>query len=60
MGLFTFIATSLCTLFGLYCLTWGLALGTSSPASLRIGAAFIGILLLLLAYTHYRISPQKR
>lgn len=60
MDLFSFVASVLSVLFGLYCLAWSLVLGTTSSATLRIGAAFIGVLLFLLAYTYYRISPKTR
>jgi hypothetical protein len=58
--MFSFTASILSALFGLYCLVWSLALGTTSHASLRGGGAFIGVLLLLLAYTHLRLYLKKQ
>jgi len=46
-----FLAPSVSTLFGLYCVIWGFV-ASSYTASLRIGGAFLGVLLLLLALVY--------
>ncbi|GHO48789.1 hypothetical protein [Ktedonospora formicarum] len=55
MSVLRFLAPFVCTLFGLYCIIWSL-LFSSSPTSMRDGAAFIGLLLLGLAYAHLRLA----
>jgi hypothetical protein len=54
MGVPRFLAPLISGLFGLYCLTWAI-LAASSPAQQRGGAAFIGVLLLLLAFVYARV-----
>jgi uncharacterized membrane protein YjfL (UPF0719 family) len=54
MSVLRFLAPSLCVLFGLYCVIWGLV-ASSVPTSERIGSAFLGVLWLLLAYVYFRV-----
>ncbi len=39
MSILRYVAPSLCTLFGLYCVIWGLV-ASSYPTSMRVGGAF--------------------
>ena len=60
MSVLRYVAPFLCTLFGLYCVIWGLV-ASSSPTSMRVGGAFAGVLLLLLAFVYLRvILPHER
>jgi hypothetical protein len=60
MSVLRYVAPSLSTLLGLYCVIWGLV-ASSYPTSLRVGGAFLGILLLLLAFVYVRvIFPQEQ
>ncbi|MBO0780117.1 MAG: hypothetical protein J2P37_14935 [Ktedonobacteraceae bacterium] len=60
MSILRFLAPIVCTLFGIYCIIWGLV-APSSPVTMRIGGAFIGVLLLLLAVVYIRIIvPYER
>jgi len=60
MTVLRFLAPSVSTLFGLYCIIWGL-IASSSPISLRIAGAFLGVLFLLLATVYFRvILPQEQ
>lgn len=55
-----FLAPSLCVLFGLLCVIWGLA-ASSTALSERIGGAFFGVLFILLAYMYVRfILPREQ
>ncbi len=54
MNVFRYVAPSLCALFGLYCVIWGL-IASSYPISMRLGGAFLGVLLLLLALVYVRV-----
>jgi hypothetical protein len=59
MSALRFLAPALSTLFGLYCVIWGL-LASSSATSLRIGGAFLGLCFLLLALVYLRlILPRE-
>ncbi len=51
-----FFVSTLVTLFALYCLGWSLV--SSNPANQRLGAAFVGLLLLLLAFVYFRVIPR--
>jgi hypothetical protein len=55
-----FVAAVISILFGLYCVVW--AIGASSyPAPQRFGGAFLGVLLLLLAFVYVRvIRPDEQ
>ncbi len=60
MSVLRYVAPFLCTLFGLSCVIWGLV-ASSSLTSLRAGGAFVGVLLLLLAFVYLRvILPHER
>jgi hypothetical protein len=60
MSVFRYLAPLLCLLFGLYCLMWGLVASTF-PTPQRVGGAFVGALLLLLALVYVRvILPRER
>jgi hypothetical protein len=60
MRVLRFLAPSLYTLFGLYCVIWGVV-ASSLLISERIGGAFLGALWLLLAYVYVRvILPHER
>ena len=61
MRILRYMAPSLCTLFSLYCIIWGL-FSPSSSITYRIDAVFFGGLLLLLAFVHLRVlpSPQRQ
>jgi hypothetical protein len=60
MSVLRSVAPSLCTLFSLYCVIWGLV-ASSYPTSLRVGGAFLGVLFLLLAFVYLRvILPHER
>jgi uncharacterized membrane protein YjfL (UPF0719 family) len=54
MSILRFLAPSLCALFGLYCVIWGIV-ASSVPTAERTGAAFFGVLWLLLAYVYVRV-----
>ena len=54
MSILRFLAPSLCALFGLYCVIWGIV-ASSVPTAERIGAAFFGVLWLLLAFVYVRV-----
>ena len=54
MSILRFLAPSLCALFGLYCVIWGIV-ASSVPTAERTGAAFFGMLWLLLAYVYFRV-----
>jgi hypothetical protein len=54
MSVRRFLAPAACALFGLYCLVWGLV-ASSSPTNMRAGAAFFGVLFLLLATVYVRV-----
>jgi hypothetical protein len=56
MRVLRFLAAGVSALFGLYCVIWGLV-ASSVPTSERGGGAFIGLLLLLLAYVYLRFIP---
>lgn len=59
MSVLRYVAPALSTLFGLYCVIWGLV-ASSYPTSLRVGGAFLGVLFLLLAYIYVRfILPHE-
>jgi hypothetical protein len=49
-----FVAAALSILFGLYCVVWAIA-ASSYPAPQRFGGAFLGVLLLLLAFVYVRV-----
>ncbi len=49
-----FVAAALSILFGLYCVVWAIA-ALSYPTSQRFGGAFLGVLLLLLAFVYVRV-----
>jgi amino acid transporter len=60
MSVLRYVAPAISTLFGLYCIIWGL-IASSYPTSQRIGAAFLGVLFLLLAVVYLRvILPRER
>ena len=46
-----FVAAVISILFGLYCVVWAIV-ASSYPATLRFGGAFLGVLLLLLAFVY--------
>ncbi len=46
-----FVAAAISILFGLYCVVWAIV-ASSYPATLRFGGAFLGVLLLLLAFVY--------
>ncbi len=48
------VAAVLSILFGLYCVVWAIA-ASSYPAPQRFGGAFLGVLLLLLAFVYVRV-----
>jgi hypothetical protein len=54
MSILRFLAPSLCALFGLYCVIWGIV-ASSVPTAERPGAAFFGVLWLLLAFVYVRV-----
>ena len=54
MSMLRFSAPSLCALFGLYCVIWGIV-ASSVPTAERIGATFFGVLWLLLAFVYVRV-----
>jgi len=54
MSVLRFLAPSLCALFGLYCVIWGIV-ATSVPTAERTGAAFLGVLWLLLSFVYVRV-----
>jgi hypothetical protein len=54
MSILRYMASFLCALFGLYCVIWGLVASSASIAY-HIDGVFFGILLLLLAFAHFRI-----
>jgi hypothetical protein len=60
MSVRRFLAPAACALFGLCCLVWGLV-ASSSTSNMRVGAAFLGVLFLLLATAYLRvILPQEQ
>jgi hypothetical protein len=60
MNVRRFLAPFVCALFGLYCVIWGIVSFSSLPA-MRAGAAFFGILFLLLATVYVRmILPHEQ
>lgn len=60
MAIRRFLAPLLTALFGLYCLVWSL-IAASSPPQQRGGAAFLGVLFLLLTFVYARIlNPRER
>lgn len=59
MGVSRFLSMVVSGLFGLYCLIWSLFASTA-PTRMRGGAAFIGILLLLLMLVYARtLAPHE-
>jgi hypothetical protein len=54
MSVLRFLAPSLCVVFGLYCVIWGIV-ASSVPTAERPGAAFFGVLWLLLAFVYVRV-----
>jgi hypothetical protein len=54
MSILRFFAPSLCALFGLYYVIWGIV-ASSMPTAERTGAAFFGVLWLLLAFVYVRV-----
>ena len=59
MSILRYVAPSLCTLFSLYCVIWGLVVPSLST-TYRIDAVFLGGLLLLLAFVHLRVTPSPQ
>ena len=60
MSVLRYTVPFICALIGLYCVIWAV-IASSYPTSLRGGAAFIGVLFLLLALVYVRMStPQKQ
>lgn len=57
MRLLRYVAPSLCILFSLYCVIWGLVAPSLSTVY-RIDGVFFGGLLLLLAFVHLRVTPS--
>lgn len=56
-----FFAPALCLLFGLYCISWSIIASSSFTQQIRLGCAFLGVLLLLLALVYLRmILPQEQ
>lgn len=53
-----FLAPVVCAVFGLYAILAGI-LDSSNLTSERGGAAFIGVLLLVLATVHWRVNLQQ-
>lgn len=58
MSVRQWLAPVVCTFFGLYCLVW-CVLASSYPIDRRAGGIFVGVLLLLLAWTHLRLARPK-
>ena len=54
MSVLRYWAPFLFTLIGLYCVIWGI-IASSYSTSLRGGAAFIGVLFLLMAFVYARV-----
>ncbi len=50
-----FVAAAISILFGLYCVVWAIIGASSYPAPQRFGGAFLGVLLLLLAFVYVRV-----
>lgn len=60
MSIRRFLAPFICALFGLYCVIWGIV-SFSSFTAIRAGAAFFGVLFLLLAAAYVRlILPHEQ
>jgi hypothetical protein len=59
MSVLRYVAPSLSTLFGLYCVIWGLVASSASTAY-RIDGVFFGVLFLLLAFVYLRVIPPAR
>jgi hypothetical protein len=60
MRVLRFLAPSVCILFGLLAMIWGLA-ASSPPIAERYGGAFLGVLFLLLAFVYFRlILPREQ
>jgi uncharacterized protein involved in response to NO len=57
MNIRQFFVSTLVTLLGLYCLGWSLV-ASSNPTNQRLGAAFFGLFLLLLAFVYFRVIPR--
>jgi hypothetical protein len=56
--LMNYVAPSLCTLFSLYCVIWGLVTPSLST-TYRIDALLFGGLLLLLAFVHWSLQRKE-
>jgi hypothetical protein len=58
MSVYRWVPSSLGALVGLYCLVWAI-LAASFAARERGGAAFFGVMLLLLALVYVRVIPAQ-
>ena len=62
MSVLRWVPSLVPTLAGLYCVVWAV-IASSFGAQLRGGAAFLGVLLLVLALVHWRMNrpwPQEQ
>ena len=62
MNVLRWVPSIVVTLAGLYFVVWGI-IASSSATRERGGAAFLGVMLLLLAVVHWRVNlpwPQRR